>query len=97
MQEMMKLYVISMNLTSGLNEHLVFEAWDKVTGAGSMTLNKYLRDGVLYCTISSSVARNQLYFQRKLIVERINNELKDNPLFFQKDREVGFIKSVILK
>lgn len=70
-----------MHLSSGMDEQLVMRAWDKVTGAGSYTLSKSMKNGVLYCSISSSVVRNQLFYNRLAIVEAINNEVKADPLY----------------
>ena len=69
-----------MRLSSGM-EQLVMRAWDKVTGAGPYTLSKSMKNGTLYCSISSSVVRNQLFYNRLAIVEAINNEVKADPLY----------------
>lgn len=85
-----------MRLSSGMNEHIIMNAWDKVTGAAPYTLSKYMKDGVLYCGISSSVIRNQLFFNKEAIVEAINREVLSDPLFLAKEG-VRPLKTVILK
>lgn len=87
-------YIRQMKLTSGLNRQKIFNAWDKVSGAGRYTLGKFYSKGVLYCTISSSVLRSQLYLQRETILEALNAELEKDP---QYDRGQGPVKSIVLK
>lgn len=86
----------SMHLASGMNMHVIFSAWDKVTGAGPYTLSRYLKNGVLYCSISSSVVRSQLYLNRDAIVEAINREVLAEPLYTSKDDKAP-LKSLILR
>ena len=95
MDELIHRFVQEMKLSSGLNRQRVFAAWDSVTGAAPYTLSKSFFKGVLYCTLSSSVVRNQLSFQRKEIAEAINAALSQDD-FFTGSAE-GYVKSVILK
>lgn len=85
-----------MGLSRGMNEHIVMKAWDKVTGAAPYTLNKYIKDGVMYCGISSSVVRNQLYFNKEAIVEAINREALADPLYLAKEGHKP-LKTLILR
>lgn len=64
-------------LEEGLKRTRVFNTWDIVVGeAGARaTVNKFLRDGVLYCTINSSMVRTQLYYRKEDIVSQINSLL----------------------
>lgn len=77
-------YLRAMGLADGMNEHLVLEAWDKVSGAAAYTLSKYVKDGVLYCAVSSSVVRNQLSFSAQAIVEAINREVTSSEFYSPK-------------
>ena len=95
MDELIRWFVRDMKLSSGLNRQRVFAAWDSVTGAAPYTLSKSFFKGVLYCTLSSSVVRNQLSFQRKEIAEAINAALSRDELFTGPAE--GYVKSVILK
>lgn len=87
-------YIRQMKLASGLNRQKIFNAWDKVSGAGRYTIGKFYSKGVLYCTISSSVLRSQLYLQRGMLLCALNKELENDP---QYDRSLGPIKSIVLK
>lgn len=89
-------FLKSMRWSAEMNEHLVLSAWDKVTGAGAYTLSKYMKNGVLYCGISSSVVRNQLFFNKGAIIEAINKEVLSDPLFSSKDGK-GPLKTLILR
>lgn len=97
MEELIGQYIREMKLASGFNRQRVFEAWDAVSGASRYTIGRFFRDGMLYCTISSSVVRNQLYFQRDLLLQQINEYLdKDNMLV--RDRKDGpMVRNLILK
>ena len=94
MGDIMKLFIKKNGLTNGVNVQIVHAAWDKVTGAGPYTLSKFYKDGTLTVRLSSSVVRNQLYFQKDSLMEMINKELSEDPLFDQKD---GLVKNIILK
>jgi len=97
MEELIGQYIREMKLASGFNRQRVFEAWDAVSGASRYTIGRFFRDGMLYCTISSSVVRNQLYFQRDVLLQQINEYLdKDNMLV--RDRKDGpMVRNLILK
>lgn len=97
MNDLLRLWLKSMNLESSLNLQRIFAAWDKVTGAGGYTLNHFFKNGVLYCTISSSVVRSQLYFQRQAIRDALNAELEQDEMFTKDDPKVGYVKTIVLK
>ena len=95
MEELIRLYIREMKLSSGFNRQRVFEAWDAVSGASRYTIDRFFRDGMLYCTISSSVVRNQLYFQRDALVEKMNGFLEKDPLFIKGAGPA--VKNIVLK
>ncbi len=94
--DLMPMMMKSMRLSSGMNEFLVTKAWDSVTGAAAYTLSKYVKNGVLYCAISSSVIRNQLFYNKEAIVEAINRSVLADP-FYNAKEGVMPLKSIILK
>lgn len=85
-----------MHLSSGMNDQIIMSAWDKVTGAAPYTLSKYVKNGVLYCGISSSVVRNQLFFNKDAIVDALNREILKDPLFLASEGQKP-VKTLILK
>ena len=87
----------SMTLAAGLNTQRIFAAWDAWSGAASCTLRRFFRGGKLYITLNSSVVRNQLYFQREVLVEKMNAFLSKDSLFTPDNHSVGFIQELILK
>ena len=97
MEEVMADYIREMRLASGMNTHLVFKAWDEASGAAEYTLRKFYRDGVLTVTLSSSMVRSALYFQRADLVRRINGIVGKDPLFTVEDGRTSFVKELILK
>lgn len=78
------------------NNHMILLAWDKVTGASQYTISKYVKDGVLVCSISSSVVRNQLFFQKDAIVDAINKELANSDVL-QAAKGIKFLNTLILR
>ena len=86
-----------MRLGSGMKEQLILSAWDKVTGAAPYTMSKYVRNGVLFCSISSSVVRSQLFFHRDEIVKAINRELETGPFADGAAAGKMVLKSLVLK
>lgn len=95
MEELVSAFIREMKLSSGLNRQRVFAAWEAVTGAAPYTLSKSFSKGILFVSLSSSVVRNQLYFQRADIVARINEALARDELF--SGEADGYVKSIILK
>lgn len=97
MEELVSTYIKQMKLAAGLNTQRIFEAWDACSGAGPFTLRRYFRGGKLYITLSSSVIRNQLLFQKEALIEKMNEFLSKDPLFTDDNNSVGYIQALILK
>ena len=97
MEEVIGHYIKSMKIAAGLNTQKIFEAWDSCSGAAQYTLKKFFRGGKLYITLNSSVVRSQLYFQRDLILAKMNSVLADDPLFTDDNRSVSFVSEIVLK
>ena len=97
MDELVHQYIKSMKLAAGLNTQRVFASWDACSGAGPFTLRRFFRDGKLYITLNSSVIRNQLFFQKEELVEKINHFLSQDTLFTEDNRTVNYVRELILK
>ena len=97
MSELIAMYIREMKLSTGFNRQRIFEAWDVVSGASRYTIDRFYRDGMLYCTISSSVVRNQLYFQRDVLVQKMNEYLDKDEMFVRDATDGPVIKNLILK
>lgn len=95
MEELVSAFIRDMKLASGLNRQRVYAAWASVTGAAPYTLSESFSKGILFVTLSSSVVRNQLFFQRADIATRINETLARDELF--TGEAAGYVKSIILK
>ena len=63
------------NLEQKFDEHRVAAMWKDVVGQGinRYTVNRSVRNGVLYVTISSAPLRNELMMNRSRLVSRIND------------------------
>ena len=98
MDELVKQFIREMRLSSGLNRQRVDDAWNQVSGASRYTLSTNFVDGTLYCTLSSSIVRNQLYFQKDFILKEINDFLKKDELFtWDWDGKGDCVKVLVLK
>ncbi len=97
MDKVVEEFIKSMKITAGLNTQRIFAAWDACSGAGPFTIKRFFRGGKLYITLKSSVIRNQLYFQRDALIEKMNACLAEDPLFTADNRTVSFIRELILK
>ena len=97
MEEIVSRYIKQMKLSAGLNTQRTLDAWDQCSGAAQYTLKKFYRGGKLFITLNSSVVRSQLYFQRDLIIKKINDFLANDPLFTDDNRSVSYVKELILK
>lgn len=75
-----KEYIKEAQLEDGLLRVKIFKVWDLIVGeTGSRaTTNKFFKDGILYCTINSSMIRTQLYYRREDIVAQMNKMLSGN-------------------
>lgn len=90
-------FIREMKLASGLNRQRIYAAWDEASGAGQYTVNRYFRNGVLYCSMSSSVVRNRLSFQKDEIVRQMNRILSEDELFTREGSGTEFVRAVVLK
>lgn len=79
-KDVLQEFIKEERLEDGLQRVRIFGAWDLVVGdAGARaTTNKFFRDGILYCTINSSIIRTQLYYRKEEIALKINKMLNDN-------------------
>ncbi len=77
LSDLLKEFIKDEGLEEGLLSLRISNAWDKVVGEkySWYTSSKYFAKGTLYCTISSSIVRNQLYFQQENLILQINKEL----------------------
>ena len=97
MEEVVDEFIKSMKLASGLNTQRIFAAWDECSGAAPFTLKHFFRNGTLYITVSSSVVRNQLFFQKEALIEKMNARLSSDPLFTSDNRTAGAVKDLVLR
>lgn len=63
------------HLENKFDEQRVAMLWQEVVGQGinRYTANRYVKDGVMYVTISSAPLRNELMLNRTLLIRRLND------------------------
>jgi len=69
-------YLDSMNLKRKLKESRIEKDWREILGnnAASLTRKVYIKNGVLYAHLNSSVLRNELLMMRETLITRINEK-----------------------
>jgi predicted nucleic acid-binding Zn ribbon protein len=69
-------------LSRGINETRALDAWTKVLGpsVARITGNLYVRGGVLYAQLNSSVIRSELLMHKDRIIASINEEVGDKAI-----------------
>ena len=74
--EAMQDYIKEMKLEDKLREVSVIDSWEETVGKAiaSRTTRVYIRDGVLYVILKSSVVRNELMMIREAIREKLNQK-----------------------
>lgn len=96
MDELVREFIKEMRLASGVNCRRVAEAWNAVSGAARYTLGVSFDKGTIYCTISSSVVRNQLYFQREALLKSLDEYLQNDSLFV-REWDGPIVKNLIFR
>ena len=95
MQQLVQDFIREMKIASGVNRQRAAEAWNTVSGASAYTLDVSLDKGILYVTMSSSMARNQLYFQRDVLLAKVNEFLDADSIFVKGDGPA--VRNIVLK
>lgn len=96
MEQLVQDFIREMKISSGINRQRAAQAWNAVSGASRYTLEVFLDKGILYVILNSSMARNQLYFQRDVLRQKINDFLKEDELFV-KTPGAEAVRSIVLK
>ncbi len=97
MEELISRYIREMKISSGVNQMRVTEAWNTVSGASRYTLSVSYAGAVVYVNLNSSMARNQLYYQRDVIMQKMNEFLAADSLFVKDSKGGPAVKSIVLK
>ena len=97
MESLVAQFIREMKLSSGINQVRVTEAWNTASGASRYTLSVSYVGTFVYVTLSSSMARNQLYYQRDLIMEKMNEILAADALFVGSPKGGAAVTNIILK
>lgn len=95
MEQLVQDFIREMKIASGVNRYRALEAWNEVSGASRYTLDANLDKGTLYVSLNSSMARNQLYFQRDVLVRKMNEFLDADPIFVKGEGPA--VRNIILK
>ena len=97
MEQLVQDFIREMKISSGLNRQRAAEAWAAVSGASRYTLDVSFDRGIMICAISSSVVRNQLYFQRDILLQKLNEHLAEDSLYVSDGKDEKIVKNLILR
>ena len=80
LKDLMKTFIKDNNLTSGIAQEEVREAWDDVMGNGiaQYTTHVDFKQGTLFITLNSSVLKQELSFAKDKIIKMMNEHLKSD-------------------
>ena len=95
MEDLVQDFIREMKLSSGINRQRAAEAWNAVSGASRYTIDVSLDKGILYVVLNSSMARNQLYFQKDVLLRKVNECLEADTLFVKGDGPA--VRNIVLK
>ena len=72
----LKEYRKEMSIDTKLKEVGILKSWEEIAGKAisRRTTRIYIRNGVLYIHLNSSVVRNELLMIREAMLERLNEE-----------------------
>ncbi len=72
--EVLREYIDSMQMRRKLKESRIEKQWEEMLGknAASLTRRIYIKSGVLYVYLNSSVLRNEILMMRETLISRIN-------------------------
>ena len=95
MEDLVQDFIREMKLSSGINRQRAAEAWNAVSGSSRYTIDVSLDKGILYVVLNSSMARNQLYFQKDVLLRKVNECLDADTLFVKGDGPA--VRNIVLK
>ncbi|HJN07010.1 MAG TPA: DUF721 domain-containing protein [Bacteroidales bacterium] len=77
LKDVLQMLFDSYGWTEKMDGIRVVNLWEKVVGGiiAKHTTNKYVKDGIFYVAVDSSVLRNELYMKRSSIVKELNDEM----------------------
>jgi len=80
LSDVLKEYIKQNQMDQKLKEVDVVQGWENLLGKtiAHYTKNIYIRYGILYVEISSSVVKNELFMMREEIVRKINENAGKN-------------------
>lgn len=97
LSEALKQFIQASRMRVPLNTQRIFSVWNEVSGAAAYTTRRFFRDGRLTVTVSSSVVRSQLYFQKDILLAKLNARLRQDELFVSDGSWTDPVKELILK
>ncbi|UKN02878.1 DUF721 domain-containing protein [Paracrocinitomix mangrovi] len=74
MKQAMQQYLKAMGVDQKMHEAAVLSQWEEIMGeaVNKRTEKKYIKEGVLYIELNSSVMRDELMHKRSEIIKKIN-------------------------
>lgn len=97
MNSLLLRYIVATGHGKSHNKYRIDLAWAEASGASEYTTRTFFRDGTLYVTLNSSVARSMLLMQSETMRLKINSILSSDELFLKEGSDKEFIKHLVLK
>jgi len=80
LKDILSEYIKQPVIKKGIGDSQAVKAWGAVLGASisRITTNIYVKDGVLFVSLSSSVIRHELFLNKRKIIVSINEYVGSN-------------------
>jgi len=87
-EKVMNKMLENLNLTKRIKENQAINIWPSVVGSEISKVTKplYIKQSILYIKVKNDVWRNEIIYQKKNIMDKINDELSGKFV-----REIKFI------
>ncbi len=90
-------WLVSEGLGPAYNANIVCRVWNEVSGMSHYTDRTFFKDGTLYVSLTSSVARSRMQPMRKQLAERLNEVLFEDEMFIRGQAFTRYVNQIILR
>ena len=75
--EVIQDYLSSLNIDKKLKERQIIHSWEEVLGKNisDVTRNLYIKNGVLYISLNSSIVRHELLMLKTGLIKALNDKV----------------------
>ena len=90
-------WLIAEGLGPAYNANIIARTWNEVSGMEHYTGHVWFKDGTLFVTLTSSVARSRLSLMTGELAGRINEALFQDEMFIRGKAFTRYVNQIVLK